>query len=205
MLSIGKVGMSRSQQLYYEEQVAKGREDYYAGKGEAPGRWVGEGARALGLSGELDARAAEAADGWPASGEWRAAGGPWSAGVDGGVGSDVLGAEERERAVRGRRRAALTGARGGARGGGRRRCVVHGAGGVPGAAGAQWHEGGAGGGAGDGVQRARSQRAGGFVAAAYRHRMSRAQDPQLHTHVVCANMAQGPDGRWTALDGDRRV
>ena len=41
MLSIGKVGMSRSQQLYYEEQVAKGREDYYAGKGEAPGRWVG--------------------------------------------------------------------------------------------------------------------------------------------------------------------
>jgi AAA domain/TrwC relaxase len=31
--------------------------------------------------------------------------------------------------------------------------------------------------------------------------MSRAQDPQLHTHVVCANMAQGEDGRWTALDG----
>ncbi len=28
----------------------------------------------------------------------------------------------------------------------------------------------------------------GFVAAAYRHRMSRAQDPQLHTHVVAANM-----------------
>ena len=31
--------------------------------------------------------------------------------------------------------------------------------------------------------------------------MSRAQDPQLHTHVVCANMARGRDGRWTALDG----
>ena len=30
----------------------------------------------------------------------------------------------------------------------------------------------------------------GFVAAAYRHRMSRAEDPQLHTHVVAANMAQ---------------
>ena len=38
------------------------------------------------------------------------------------------------------------------------------------------------------------------VAAAYRHRMSRALDPQLHTHVVCANVARGPDGRWTALD-----
>jgi hypothetical protein len=31
--------------------------------------------------------------------------------------------------------------------------------------------------------------------------MSRSLDPQLHTHVVCANVARGPDGRWTALDG----
>ena len=38
------------------------------------------------------------------------------------------------------------------------------------------------------------------MAAAYRHRMSRAEDPQLHTHVVAANMARGTDGRWTALD-----
>ncbi len=38
------------------------------------------------------------------------------------------------------------------------------------------------------------------MAAAYRHRMSRAEDPQLHTHVVAANMARGADGRWTALD-----
>jgi Mrp family chromosome partitioning ATPase len=30
--------------------------------------------------------------------------------------------------------------------------------------------------------------------------MSRAEDPQLHTHVVTANMARGTDGRWTALD-----
>ncbi len=52
-----------------------------------------------------------------------------------------------------------------------------------------------------GWQQARPEPAAGFVAAAYRHRMSRAQDPQLHTHVVVANMAQGADGRWTALDG----
>ena len=51
MLSIGKVGMSAGQQLYYEEQVAKGAEDYYAGRGEAPGRWTGRGAELLGLSG----------------------------------------------------------------------------------------------------------------------------------------------------------
>ncbi len=41
---------------------------------------------------------------------------------------------------------------------------------------------------------------GGLVGAAFRHRTSRAGDPQLHTHVVVANAAQGPDGRWSALD-----
>ncbi len=41
----------------------------------------------------------------------------------------------------------------------------------------------------------------GFVAAAFRHRSSRAGDPLLHTHVVVASATQGPDGRWTALDG----
>ena len=29
--------------------------------------------------------------------------------------------------------------------------------------------------------------------------MSRALDPQLHTHVVAANLARGEDGRYTAL------
>ena len=40
----------------------------------------------------------------------------------------------------------------------------------------------------------------GFVAAAFRHRTSRAGDPHLHTHVVIANLVRGPDERWTALD-----
>jgi len=40
----------------------------------------------------------------------------------------------------------------------------------------------------------------GLVAAAFRHRTSRAGDPQLHTHVLVANLVQGPDGRWSALD-----
>jgi AAA domain/TrwC relaxase len=48
-----------------------------------------------------------------------------------------------------------------------------------------------------GVQREAGE---GFVSAGYRHRMSRAEDPQLHTHIVTANMARGADGRWTALD-----
>ena len=45
------------------------------------------------------------------------------------------------------------------------------------------------------------ERAEGLIAAAYRHRMSRALDPQLHTHVVAANLARGSDGRFTALHG----
>jgi conjugative relaxase-like TrwC/TraI family protein len=49
----------------------------------------------------------------------------------------------------------------------------------------------------------RFQAAGGLVAVAFEHRMSRASDPNLHTHVLVQNAAQGPDGRWTALDSDR--
>jgi conjugative relaxase-like TrwC/TraI family protein len=48
----------------------------------------------------------------------------------------------------------------------------------------------------NGVLRVRGD---GFVAAAYRHRLSRAGDPQLHTHVVVANMTRA-DGRWTSLE-----
>jgi hypothetical protein len=41
----------------------------------------------------------------------------------------------------------------------------------------------------------------GFVAAAFGHRTSRVGDPQLHTHVLVANLARGSDGAWGALDG----
>jgi conjugative relaxase-like TrwC/TraI family protein len=49
----------------------------------------------------------------------------------------------------------------------------------------------------------RYQAVGGLVAVAFEHRMSRAGDPNRHTHVLVQNAAQGPDGRWTALDSDR--
>lgn len=41
---------------------------------------------------------------------------------------------------------------------------------------------------------------GGLIATAFEHRSSRADDPQLHTHVVIANLLQGPDGHWGAID-----
>jgi hypothetical protein len=44
---------------------------------------------------------------------------------------------------------------------------------------------------------------GGLVAVAFEHRLSRAGDPNAHTHVLVQNAAHGPDGRWTALDSDR--
>lgn len=201
MLSIGKVGLSRKQQLYYEEKVAKGAEDYYSGRGEVPGRWVGSGARLLGLAGELDTDQMSALmDGkHPASGERLAVrsgrcsiaaldltfSAPKSVSVLFAVGDQRLSqalVNAHEEAVG----AALSYLE-------REACRVR-----------RGHEGTkAEREAGDprGWQRLRTEPAGGFVAAAYRHRMSRAQDPQLHTHVVCANMARGRDGRWTALDG----
>ena len=54
-----------------------------------------------------------------------------------------------------------------------------------------------------GAQGVHREHAPGFVAAAYQHRTSRAQDPHLHTHVIVANMAQSPsDGKWRTLDGE---
>jgi conjugative relaxase-like TrwC/TraI family protein len=43
----------------------------------------------------------------------------------------------------------------------------------------------------------------GVLAVAFEHRMSRSGDPNAHTHVLVQNAAQGPDGRWSALDSDR--
>ncbi|MHB1911341.1 MAG: relaxase domain-containing protein, partial [Acidimicrobiales bacterium] len=36
---------------YYVAHIANDRDDYYNGSGEAPGRWLGQGAAALGLDG----------------------------------------------------------------------------------------------------------------------------------------------------------
>src|SRR5829696_8101719 len=49
-----------------------------------------------------------------------------------------------------------------------------------------------------GVQHVSGQ---GVLAVGFDHRTSREGDPLVHTHLVVANRVQGPDGRWTALDG----
>jgi conjugative relaxase-like TrwC/TraI family protein len=183
MLSIGKLVLG--QQRYYEQQVAQGHDDYYSGRGEAPGEWVGAGAGKLGLEGVVSAAQfnalLEGRDPRASAERLRAANSepevaafdltfsaPKSVSVLFAVAPEDVSAvlvECHEQAVRG----ALGYLE----------------------AEAVFVRRGKGG--------ARFEHAGGLIAAAYRHRMSRALDPQLHTHVVAANLARGEDGRYTAL------
>ena len=189
MLTIGKLGTSRGRLEFYDAQVAAGAEDYYAGRGESPGRWRGAGARGLGLaSGGRVSRAEFMAlmrgldprDGSvlrvmgtrsTVAGFDLTFSAPKSVSVlfavdDEHVASALLAAHER----------AVDSALGYLE---REAC---------------WTRRGR-----DGADRVRGE---GFIGAAYRHRMSRAGDPQLHTHVVVANMTCA-DGRYTALDAGR--
>jgi conjugative relaxase-like TrwC/TraI family protein len=184
MLTIGKLGASDDQLAYYEQQVAQGLEDYFSGRGEAPGRWIGGGCGGLGLRGEVDRagfmRAMHGCDPRtreglrPPRSRTKVAAfdltfsAPKSVSVlfaitDENVSAALL--EAHERAVD----AAFAYVE-------REACFTR-----------RGH---------DGIRRVRGE---GFVAAAYRHRLSRAGDPQLHTHVVVANMTRA-EGRWTTLE-----
>jgi conjugative relaxase-like TrwC/TraI family protein len=184
VLSIGK--LVAGQERYYEQQVAHGADDYYAGRGEVEGRWMGAGAAALGLDGEVEAEAFGAliAGREPSSGEvLRSASGrdrvcsldltfsaPKSVSV-----LSAIGDEQTARSLVEAHEEAVAAAVGYLE---REACRVR-----------RGHAGRI------------ELHADGFVAAAYRHRMSRAGQPQLHTHVVAANLARGSDGRWSALHG----
>lgn len=186
MLSLGKIGAAPDAGRYYVRQVASGAEDYYAGDGEAPGQWVGSGSEDLGLRGQVPEEGVTRllAAQQPATGrQLRAALKPGSvAGFDlcfkapKSVGLVFGIAEEDVSAqVRDGHEAAVREALAYLE---REACIVRR-------------------GRGGAVQ----LQGRGFVAAAFRHRTSRAGDPLLHTHVVIANQAEGPDGRWTALFG----
>ncbi|HET7407523.1 MAG TPA: MobF family relaxase [Mycobacteriales bacterium] len=55
MISISRLGSGSTAADYYLEKQAGCELDYYTGVGEAAGRWLGDGARALGLDGALNA------------------------------------------------------------------------------------------------------------------------------------------------------
>jgi conjugative relaxase-like TrwC/TraI family protein len=183
MLSIGKI--AQGQHRYYERQVARGEDDYYSGRGEAPGEWTGAGARALGLAGRVSAEQFNALI----------------------AGRDPRHTGSRLRSMPGDPKVAAFDLTFSAPKSVSVLFAIAPAG-VSGAL-AACHEEAVRSALGfleDEAVKVRRGRAGervekgeGLIAAAYRHRMSRALDPQLHTHVVAANLACGPDGRFTAL------
>jgi conjugative relaxase-like TrwC/TraI family protein len=185
MLSVGKLAAGPQAGRYYEEAVAQGREDYYAGEGEAPGRWAGAGAGSLGVG----ATVADGEVGRLLAGEDPASGALLGRSIaEGGVaGFDLtfkapksvsilfgIGEPGLADALRSCHEAAVSDALAYLE---REACRAR-----------RGH---------DGVIQVQGE---GFVAAAFEHRTSRAGDPLLHTHVVVANRTCGPDGRWTALD-----
>ena len=187
MLSIGKLGVGQAD--YYLQAVGQGIEDYYTGAGEAPGRWLGAASDELRLSGEVEADALRAV----LNGNRPDASGPLTRSGQGKSrvpGFDLtfsapksvsllfgLGDDHVNRAVRDAHEAAVDAALD--------YMERHAALGRRGKGGAI------------------SVLGNGFVGTGFRHRTSRAGDPQLHTHVLVANMTRGPDGRWTALDARR--
>jgi conjugative relaxase-like TrwC/TraI family protein len=49
------------------------------------------------------------------------------------------------------------------------------------------------------------ERTGNLAAATFRHELSRAQDPQLHTHAVVLNLTRRSDGQWRALANEEML
>ncbi len=208
MLSVAKLILG--QEAYYEQQVARGLDDYYAGRGESPGIWAGTDSARLGLAGVVGdddlgtllrgvnpTNAARLRS--PvrertitqrrldvATGEWREArtrlkpvsgydlvfSCPKSVSLLHALTDDERVRREISEAHEASWQAALGYLE-------REACILRrGKGGVT------------------------REHGVGFVAAAFRHRTSRAQDPHLHTHVVVANMTRTGDGEWRALDGE---
>jgi conjugative relaxase-like TrwC/TraI family protein len=187
MLSRGKV--TPATVSYYTDTVARGLDDYYAGRGEAPGRWVGRGSAAAGLSGEVAAgelvrlfdgvhprtgeslgevyRVRDGADrvtGWDLTfSAPKSVSALWAT-VGGEVGMEVRDAHDAAVAT------ALD------------YLEDHAAFSRQGKA---------------GVRQVDTE---GLLAAAFVHRSSRAGDPQLHTHVLVSGRVRCTDGVWRALD-----
>jgi conjugative relaxase-like TrwC/TraI family protein len=186
VLSIGKLGPNRGQLEYYEAQVAAGIEDYYAGRGECGGAWRGSGIEALGVDPgqDVERRAFMALmqGRHPVTGAVLRPMAACStvAALDLTFSAPksvsvlfAIGDEGIASALLEAHERAVDAALAYLE---REACFTR-----------RGH---------GGVERLRGE---GFIAASYRHRMSRAGDPQLHTHVVVANMTRAA-GKYTALD-----
>jgi conjugative relaxase-like TrwC/TraI family protein len=208
VLSVAKLTLG--QELYYEQQVARGLDDYYAGRGESPGLWAGSNSARLGLVGVVSdgdlgtllrglnpqdketlrspvrERTITARRLDLESGEWREESKrlapvsgydlvfscPKSVSLLHALTDDEEVRSEISEAHEASWQAALGYLE-------REACLVRR-------------------GKGGSIR----EHGSGFVAAAFRHRTSRAQEPHLHTHVIVANLTRAEDGEWRALDGE---
>ena len=176
--TIGAIGSSAQASSYYEA------DDYYADGGLSPSEWQGEGAKELGLEGEIEREAfRDMLDGKLPDGQqlgttrdgklehrpgWDVTmSAPKSVSIMAEVAGDrrLVGAHDRAVKVAlafAERHAAATRIRQ------------------------------------DGtVER---HQTGNLAIASFRHDTSRAQDPQLHTHNVILNMTRDADGNWRSLE-----
>jgi conjugative relaxase-like TrwC/TraI family protein len=177
--------LSAGREDYYTREIAENHEEYLSGHGESPGRWYGTGAASLSQSGQASTEAFRRIfEGrHPETGELLGR----AHGRNAVPAFDVVLRPTKsvsvlyalgDRQVGG---AVLT-----AHHAGLAEAVAY----LDGHLGARRGHGGAEHVGGNGV-----------LAVGFDHRTSREGDPLLHTHLVVANRVQGPDGRWTALDG----
>ena len=180
MVSLGK--LTAGHVTYYEREIADGAEDYYAMRGEAQGQWIGSGAERLGLEGTATSGQLrdllEGRD--PATGAslrsravhvtaWDVTFSPPKSVSVMHAAGDPRIADETIAAHRAAVRSAVAYLESEA-------C---------------WTRRGA-----SGSRRLVGE---GFAAIEYVHRLSRAGDAQLHSHVIIANTTRA-EGRWTTLD-----
>jgi conjugative relaxase-like TrwC/TraI family protein len=180
---IAKLTIGR--EAYYTRELATDHEQYLSGHGESPGRWYGAAAGGLGLEGEASVAGFQAMFGGrdPTTGELL--GRPH--GRNAVPAFDVVLRPTKSVSI-------LYGL--GDPATGRAVLAAHHAGLAEAVAYLDEHLGARRG--HSGVQHVSGQ---GLLAVGFDHRTSREGDPLLHTHLVVANRVQGPDGRWTALDG----
>jgi conjugative relaxase-like TrwC/TraI family protein len=176
--TIGAIGSSAAASSYYEA------DDYYADGGISPSEWQGEGAKALGLSGEVSRETFRAMlDGSLPDGQQL---GTMREGkLQHRPGWDITLSAPKSVSIM-------------AEVAGDRRLVAAHANAVKAAmAYVERHAAATRIRTDGGVER---QTTDNLVIASFRHDTSRAQDPQLHTHNVIMNMTQDADGNWRSLE-----
>jgi conjugative relaxase-like TrwC/TraI family protein len=169
---------------YYLREIAKDREEYLSGQGESPGEWLGGSAAALGMRGECSPEEFQRVFAWrhPQTGEQlgrapRSDAMPaWDLVLRPVKDLSVLYALGDDRTRRAAREAHQVGVEAAV-------AYLNGQVGTRRGRGGAEHVGGA-----------------GLLVVGFTHRVSRAGDPLLHTHLVIVNRTLGPDGQWRTLD-----